>query len=227
MKTKRWALALACVVGAAALAAIGIQLSRPERPAGSLKALYAMAAREGHVPRASGYLTREGVGRLADGNPLFRDWLLGLVKDETADSDIRLDAFGLLMRLQDPAAKGRVLSDLVAWVGTQKGEGPKATLGFRMSAYIPTQVLLTELPDAEALRLIQQARPKDWREFVEPHASKKADAPSGLLPEYQARATARAREILAYADSAVHTTQPPEAAAEPQPKPDQPPAPAK
>jgi hypothetical protein len=186
-----------------------------------------MAAREGHVPRASGTLTREGVGRLADQNPAVRDWLLGLVKDETADSDIRLDAFWLLMRLQDPGAKGRVLSELVAWLGTPRGVGPKATLGIRIGAYIPDQVLFTELPDAEALRLIQQARPKDWRRGLEGHAYRNPDVPGALLPEYQARATARAREILAYADSAVHTTQPPEAAAEPQPKPDQPPAPAK
>jgi hypothetical protein len=212
MKTRTRRVVAACCLAVAVATVVGLLVHRPGRK----RNIWAEA------PFAD-QLTVASAPRLADEHEEFRQWLVRLVANPDEDLSDRYKGVDIMLEMKN----GPAVYDMVRYVlADLEGEPPqtseqryaRATVGNNLM----TVALLADWPIPQALEVAQAVTPR-WRTVLEAQAAPELRA-SNWPPERAERMRARARELLAYADSAVHTSAPPQAAPQPQPEPAEPPA---
>jgi hypothetical protein len=149
---------------------------------------------------------------LADRSRAIRQWLLSVVESPHEDPALRSAALGFFSGMLDATALLRVMNELIAWASAQSQTADGAGMAREIRTWLPMTAVEMGLPDEGVLDILKRADPQGWRAFLLRQTS------SGRTEEIKARA----KRLLEVASGAAPTEP-----AAPQPKPDQPPAPAR
>jgi hypothetical protein len=218
---------LACcfVVVAVAVAVVAL-LRRPGREHATRPAETFWARAVAEAP-FGGQFTAQSAPQLADDHEEFRQWLAGVILSPDEDLSVRVWGVRVLIDMKNGPALYDMVQFLLVNLDAERSQtSEQAYARATVRNCLLTVALSADWPITQALEVIRTITHR-WDVFLRAQTTA-ASPPMNLPPDRAERLRARAREILAYADSAVNTSAPPAAPAGThlQPKPDQPPPPA-